>query len=235
MKLTIITATYNAKGKIQKTLESVSKQTYRDYEVIIMDGCSQDTTIIEAEHYHNKIENLRIYCEPDKGVYDAMNKGIKLAKGEFIYFLNAGDILYSDDVFENIYKDLNSINLVYGNAYSYDEYGNVIVYREGCFDKYRLAKTNLCHQTVFYPAVLLKQYNFELKYKLFADWALNMCLWKKTKPIHKNIFVTLYENGGISATQRDALFESRQLLLIYNYLGLDVLLKLFVKKLNIWK
>ena len=103
MKLSIITINLNNKEGLQKTIESIVNQTFRDYEFIIIDGGSNDGSIDVIELYK---ENITYWIsEPDKGIYNAMNKGISIAKGEYYYFLNTGDRLISNDVLEKIFED----------------------------------------------------------------------------------------------------------------------------------
>jgi glycosyltransferase involved in cell wall biosynthesis len=115
MKVTIITATYNSSGTIKDTLESVANQTYKDIEHIIIDGLSSDETLEIIKEYPHV---ARVFSEKDKGIYDAMNKGISLATGDIIGILNSDDIFASDDILENIesiFGKNDSIDAVYGN------------------------------------------------------------------------------------------------------------------------
>lgn len=235
MKITIITATYNVEGSLSMTLNSISEQTFRDYEVIIIDGDSRDNTIGVAQSYINKIVKISIFSEPDAGVYDAMNKGIKLAKGDYIYFLNAGDILFDKNVLSNVACYLDGDTLVYGNAYSLDSNGKITPYRIGEFNKYRLAHTNICHQTIFYPRLYIEKHLFDLKYKLFADWETNMFFWNRCKHNFIDTSIAIYENGGMSVTQTDKLFKKDQVKLIYKHLGLDSILYLTLRRILSWK
>ena len=91
MRISIITVTYNAEATIERTLESVAQQTYPDVEHLIIDGASKDRTLEIANRYPHAI----VYSEPDHGLYDAMNKGLKRATGDYLCFLNAGDKLHS--------------------------------------------------------------------------------------------------------------------------------------------
>lgn len=235
MKISIITATYNVERSLPMTLNSISEQTFNDYEVIIVDGNSSDSTVSVAESYKGKVNDIRIYSEPDQGVYDAMNKGIKLAKGEYLYFLNAGDILYDKEVLSHISKYLIEDLLVYGNAVCMNSKGNEIPYKVGLFNKYRLAYTNICHQAIFYPKEIVCAHLFNLNYRLFADWEMNMYLWNKTNTIFIDTDITIYENGGISATQTDKAFSHDQIKLILKHLGIDSIVFLVLRKFFKWK
>lgn len=118
-KISIITVTYNADSCLEKTIQSVIEQTYKNIEYIIIDGASKDNTINLIKKYSNHI-NLWI-SEPDKGLYDAMNKGIKFATGDWIFFINAGDIFVSPDVLSLIFGDKSyNADIIYGDAIEYD-------------------------------------------------------------------------------------------------------------------
>lgn len=233
--ISIITVTFNTGDKLVATLDSVCSQSFQDYEVVIVDGCSKDNTLDIARSYQAKLAKLSIYSEPDKGIYDAMNKGVRLAKGEYVYFLNSGDLLYDKDVLANVARQLSGGNLVYGNAITQNEAGEPKPYRVGEFSKYRLAHTNICHQTIFYPRETLLAHPFNLQYRLFADWDVNMQLWKKVRFSYTNQDVVLYEGGGASDVQKDIAFKNDQLRLITKYLGIDAIGYLILRKLNIWR
>lgn len=236
MVLSIIMVTYNAENAVKSTLDSVAMQNFNDYEVLVIDGCSKDNTIDIVKSYGGKIQNLRFYSEPDKGIYDAMNKGVEQAEGEYIYFLNAGDILYDGSVLSSIAGTLDGERVVFGNAITLDvKTGQEIPYRIGEFSKYRLAYTNICHQTIFYPRKALAGHRYNLKYRLFADWALNLELWRSIGFKYVNKSIVLYENGGVSATQEDKIFASEQKRLILKNLGLDAIVYLVLKRVFRWK
>ena len=103
MKLSIITVTYNSEKTLRDTIESVLSQTYTDYEYIIVDGASKDNTINIVKEYEPKFEGrMRWISEPDKGIYDAMNKGIKMSTGDVVSIINSDDFYHRKDIFEKI-------------------------------------------------------------------------------------------------------------------------------------
>lgn len=103
MKLSIITVTYNSEKTLRDTIESVLSQTYTDYEYIIVDGASKDNTINIVKEYEPKFEGrMRWISEPDKGIYDAMNKGIKMSTGDVVGIINSDDFYHRKDIFEKI-------------------------------------------------------------------------------------------------------------------------------------
>lgn len=108
--ITIITVTYNAASMLQRTLDSVSRQTYSSIEHLIIDGASKDETVAIAEAYKEKAAyEVIIQSEPDKGLYDAMNKGLHKATGDYLVFLNAGDTLHAEDTLETIVNKVESL------------------------------------------------------------------------------------------------------------------------------
>lgn len=115
-KISIITVCYNAENEIEKTIESVIKQTFNDFEYIIIDGSSTDSTLNIVNSYKSYIQ--QIISEPDKGIYDAMNKGIKMANGEWVIMMNAGDQFASNTVLDEIFSSYipDSIDFIYSDV-----------------------------------------------------------------------------------------------------------------------
>jgi glycosyltransferase involved in cell wall biosynthesis len=116
--LSIVIPTYNSEKTIERCLNSLTCQTYQDFEICIIDASSLDRTLEKIDEFQSKFQNLRVVSEADKGTYDAMNKGIDLAQGEWIYFLGSDDTIYDDNVFADIFgvsPDKNC-GIVYGNV-----------------------------------------------------------------------------------------------------------------------
>ncbi|MDB5005919.1 MAG: glycosyltransferase [Mucilaginibacter sp.] len=209
--ISIITIVYNADKRLEQTILSVIKQSYGKIEYIIIDGGSWDQTIDIIKKYENKISYWK--SEPDKGIYDAMNKGINVAKGEWIYFLGAGDILF--DVLHKITPAfINKNTIYYGDVYKLDE---LKVYN-GRFSGLKLAVKNICHQAIFYPRSVFKKFGYNLKYKMQADHDLNMRCFGDSDFIFKYIpvIISLYEGAGISAFNPDIAFFEDKLDIIKN-------------------
>ncbi|MGC3979002.1 MAG: glycosyltransferase [Paludibacteraceae bacterium] len=112
----IIIPTYNSASTLQKCLESVISQIFENYEVIIVNGVSNDKTLQLAHDFND--DRIRVLCEPDEGIYDAMNKGIKLAKGEWLYFSGSDDSLYDSSVLTNVFSLIMNakVDVVYGDV-----------------------------------------------------------------------------------------------------------------------
>ncbi len=121
MKITVITATYNSGKTVRDTLESVLRQSYQDYEYLIVDGASQDDTLEIVRSYEKKFAGrMRVVSEPDKGIYDAMNKGIHMATGEVVGLLNSDDFYTADDVLQHVadaFAKDKTLDAVYGDIH----------------------------------------------------------------------------------------------------------------------
>ncbi len=215
-KISVITVCYNAVDSIEETIKSVINQTYDNIEYIIIDGGSTDGTIDIIKRYSSHI-NYWI-SERDNGIYDAMNKGIAIASGSYMYFLNAGDTFYNEFVVDKLFKDKNSLCVVYGNVIRSN---NRVIYG-GKFSRFRLSYENICHQSIFYPAKVLKNFQFDTTFKILSDWALNMKLWKKYTFHFIDTIIANYEGGGVSEFKMDPSFNRLHRYLIWKNLGIDV-------------
>lgn len=169
IKITVITVCYNAVNEIKTTIESVINQTYSNVEYIIVDGGSTDGTIDIIREYESRI--TRWVSEPDRGIYDAMNKGIRIATGDYINFMNAGDCFVDNTILEQVSKRIpagRTIDIIYGNSYKHDklkkwkDYSHdfKVLHHHGAF----------CHQSGFIRTDYHKSNLFDLKYKYFADF-----------------------------------------------------------------
>jgi glycosyltransferase involved in cell wall biosynthesis len=208
MNFSIIICTYNSADKLPKTLKSVLSQTNNDFEVVIIDGLSNDGTIEVVKKYEEKFSgNLRWISEKDHGIYDAMNKGIDLSQGDWLYFIGAGDVLAYDDVFQKIASEIENqqCDVLYGNVKRGDS-GEVY---DGQFSSEKLIEKNISHQAIFYHRnVFEKLGKYDLRYPLLADWEFNM-RWMNDENI-KSKYIDLifakFELGGSSKTTFDKNF-----------------------------
>lgn len=216
MRFSIITVSYNADSTIRRTIESVLNQDFDSFEYIVVDGSSTDrTTDILAEYIVDA--RFKYYSEPDNGIYDAMNKGLRLASGDFLIFMGADDIFYNQQVLSSINNRIKHNDKVY--------YGNVILSKEnqvynGEFRKWEWGYQNICHQSIFYPLCVYKNYVYDERYKLVADWVYNLTLIKD----HVNfdfidVIVSVYNTDGISSIKNDNLFLKNRKQLIVDAVG----------------
>lgn len=202
MKVTVVTAVLNDAGHIEQTILSVISQTDIEIEYIIVDGGSKDGTLELIGKYKDKISLL--ISEPDRGVYDAMNKGIKYSTGDFVYFINSGDVLLNPSILSKIkleeLKEKNAI--IYGNVIV--AYGNIEALekpRPFFNSKMKFKGIGICHQSMFFPGELIRNEKYDLSYNIAADYDLAYRLWRKgTVFLYKDITIAKYDWGkGISS------------------------------------
>ena len=202
MKVTVVTAVLNDAGHIEQTILSVISQTDIEIEYIIVDGGSKDGTLELIGKYKDKISLL--ISESDRGVYDAMNKGIKYSTGDFVYFLNSGDVLLNPSILSKIkFEDVNVRNtIIYGNVVV--AYGNIEALekpRPFFNSKMKFKGIGICHQSMFFPGELIRNEKYDLSYNIAADYDLAYRLWRKgTEFLYRDITIAKYDWGkGISS------------------------------------
>ena len=200
MKISIITVCYNAVSSIQATIESVINQNFENIEYIIIDGGSTDGTIDVIRQYEDKISFW--ISEPDNGIYDAMNKGIARASGDYVNFMNAGDKLQSDETLAKIFnKYKNNADIIYGDTYYiYNDYK--LLFKPKPLNQITFTFP-ICHQSSFIKTALIKKCPYNTKYKSSADYDFFYNQYMNGKIFeYIPIVVSEYEaEAGISATQ----------------------------------
>lgn len=198
--ISIITVSYNAAETIEQTIFSVLDQNYEDYEYIIVDGGSTDGTVDIIKKYQDKI-TLWV-SEPDKGIYDAMNKGIRLAKGEWMNFMNSGDCYYSNETLIQVFKNcLGDLNIIYGGTFlSYDKNTPAKYLEPKKFESIKYS-IPFCHQSVFVKTKLLNEVGFDLEYKYSADYDFFLKIYKQKKYFYKMVSfpISIYDMNGVSS------------------------------------
>ena len=202
--ISIIIATYNSEATLEKALESVLQQKYQDWECIVIDGASKDKTLKIISEYECKDCRIHHISEPDRGIYDAFNKGWKLAKGEWIYYLGS-----DDELFPNALEDLITSS---GEAKAC--YGDMC-YKYKRKDKYKSSKNNLrlgemiSHQSLIMRRSLLFELGgFDEKFKICADYDLiQRCLLNKIEFLHVDTFVCKFNTEGLTGTRTENLKE----------------------------
>ena len=229
-KFSIITVTFNAGATLEDTIQSVITQSYRNLEYIIIDGGSKDRTLDIIERYRTHIH--AVVSEPDQGLYDAMNKGLKLATGDYICFLNAGDELHEDDtlllmvhsITENALPDV-----LYGETAIVDEEGHFLRMRrlsapERLTWKSFRSGMLVCHQAFFARRDLAEP--FDLKYRFSADFDWCIRIMKKSQALH-NTHLTLidYLNEGMTTRNRKASLKERFRIMCKHYGYISTILR----------
>lgn len=231
--VSIIIATYNAEPHLGECLQSIMNQVEKNIEIVIVDGGSDDDTIKIIGQFNNG--NITWKSEPDNGIYDAMNKGIKMAKGRWLYFLGSDDrLLQGFSEMASRLKDDDTI--YYGNTQPFYRGDKKPDYEllSGEFSNYRLAKYCVNHQAILYPAKVFQQYKYDLKYKVFADYALSLKLWGN--PDFKKQFypidIARYNMTGFSSTIIDEVFKRDKPALIKESMGWLMYARFILKR---WK
>jgi len=165
--ISIVTVVYNAEKEIERTIKSVINQTYSNIEYIIIDGKSTDNTVNIIKKYEKYISVW--ISEKDKGLYDAMNKGAKLAKGDFIIFLNAGDKFISNTILEKVAKQIKKEKVYFTRAKVVGKNINWLYPSKDVNIKKWIKKYLPNHQSMLFPKKFYKNYKYDLKLKTTAD------------------------------------------------------------------
>ncbi len=217
---TLIIVVFDGERTIQKAIDSILYQSYKNYELLIIDGLSSDSTIEIIRGNALKDSRIKFISEKDYGIYDAMNKAIQMAKGEWLYFLGCDDYMYNEYVLERIFIEINAghYEIVYGNVILMPEnkcYG-------GEFSKDDLLFKNISHQSIFYNAIVFKKVGlYNKKYAIQADWDFNIRCYQSTDIAHHyaDLIVAYFEKGGASSKE-DIKFRR------------EVIVPLFVEKIK---
>ena len=223
-KFSIITVTYNAGKVLEDTIQSVVFQTYRNVEYIIVDGGSKDNTLEIAEKYRDRIS--KVISEPDKGLYDAMNKGIRLATGDYLFFLNAGDELHENETLQKLVHTLKGKELpdvIYGETAIVDEEGHFLHMRRLSAPDTLTWKSFkqgmlVCHQAFIARRELAINDLYDLRYRFSADFDWCIRIMKKAKCLH-NTRLTLidYLKEGMTTRNHKASLKERFRIMAKHY------------------
>ncbi len=220
--LSVITVTYNAGKTLERTLKSVREQTYPYVEHIIVDGKSKDNTVALIQLYENP--KLKWISEPDSGLYDAMNKAVTMATGDYLCFLNAGDMFFLAETVEkmmNSFQPSSAPDILYGET--------AIVDNNGTFLRMRRLKAPetlswesfkqgmlVCHQAFVVKRTLFEPYDLNYRFSADVDWCIR--LMKKSRRIH-NTHLTLinYLDEGVTTANRKASLKERYRIMVKYY------------------
>jgi glycosyltransferase involved in cell wall biosynthesis len=219
-QISIVTVVLNAAPTLERAIQSVVNQKPGSFEYVIIDGGSTDGSLDILGRYAARIDYW--HSEPDQGLYDAMNKGVRAAKGKWILFLGADDVLTAD--LREIAALLQDEATVY--------YGDVYMVRrqvlyDGPFTAYKIMFKNICQQAIFYPRGAFEVYSFDRRYKLWADHALNIALYgdRRFRFAYIDKQICLYNDAtGASSHTEDATFQADRPALIRMHLPLSLFL-----------
>jgi glycosyltransferase involved in cell wall biosynthesis len=224
-RISIIIVTYNAAAHLQKCLNSIYSQQYLAIDIIVVDGKSTDGTIEILKNNTTRIHTW--ISEKDSGIYDAMNKALKYITGNWVYFLGSDDELRPD--FSKLTDALTDVNTIY--------YANVIhngIKRSEEVSPYYMAKVGIYHQAIIYPSAIFKKRQYNLKYRIAADYALNMQCFKDStfQYIYRDYIICNYNHTGISSTVVDQPFENDKAKLILTNFGFKIWARFMFRKLK---
>ena len=214
--LSIIIPTLNASGTLVRCLESIVGQTFKNYEILIIDSLSTDETLQIVGDYQSNYSKTKVISDAETGIYDGMNKGIDMAEGKWLYFMGSDDSLYDPTTLEQFveYSRYKDVDVLYGNVFSTRFDG---IY-DGEFTFFKLERKNLCHQSIFFKKRVFKEIGkFDLKYKAHADWDHNI-RWFFSSKISKSyidLIVANYADGGYSSKNIDEAFQKDRALKIF--------------------
>lgn len=219
MKLSIITINRNNAAGLEATMQSVLNQTCCEFQYVIIDGASSDSSIELIRSYADKFgSRLKWISEPDKGIYNAMNKGIRMASGEYVQFLNSGDRLASNGVTEKMYKALENNgypSILYGNMLKDMPYG---ILRDRCFAGQDITflgfyNGTLNHSPAYIRKTLFDKYGFyDESLKIVSDWKwfMQAIVYGNEKPIYVDLDVVRFDMTGISESNKALAEEERK-------------------------
>ena len=203
--ISIIVVSLNTKKEFLKTIKSIQKQDYKNYEVIVVDGKSTDGTVQEIKKLKDK--KVKYIIQKDNGIYDAMNKGIKISLGKWIIFMNSGDLFYKNNVLNNfLSENVKNYEIVYGNTVVSAKNLKYIV-NSKTFDHKTLLMP-FCHQSVFVKSDILKKRNFSLIYRFSSDFDFFYYSYLSGKKFYKiDSIISKVKSSGLSDKNRQMVFN----------------------------
>lgn len=210
-KLSVITIVYNNVKDIERTMLSILNQTYSNIEYIVIDGASNDGTLEIIKKYENRI--VKLISEKDKGIYDAMNKGLALATGDYVLFMNSGDEIYELETVEKIFATAPNADIYYGETEMYDENWNSLGRRRHQAPEYFNWESfkygmSISHQAIYIKRSLTEPYNLQYKYSADIDWIIKIAK-KASSIVNTHLYVAKYLVGGMSKKKHHESLKER--------------------------
>ncbi len=218
--VSIITVVYNANDALEATIKSVLAQTNSSYEYIIIDGKSTDGTVEVIKKYQQQIAYW--ISEKDNGLYDAMNKALYVAKGKYVWFMNAGDLIYDNQVIEHLQKLYTAdVDVFYGETVMIDSEGNVLGDRrlkapEVLTYKSLAMGMVVCHQSFIAKRECCDYYNIDFKIAADIEWMINT-LKHSNKIVNTHQYITRFKDDGLSKNNIVKSLKERFKIMIHHY------------------
>jgi glycosyltransferase involved in cell wall biosynthesis len=209
-KLTVITIVYNNVRDIERTVLSVLNQSYANIEYLLIDGASNDGTLEILKQYEGRIGKL--VSEQDKGIYDAMNKGLSMATGDYVLFMNSGDEIYASDTVEKIFATEPDADIYYGETEMFDESWNSLGQRRHQAPEHFTWRDfkfgmSISHQAIYIRRTLTEPYDLNYQLSSDIDWIIKASK-KAKKIVNVRMYVAKYLVGGMSKKKhRQSLME----------------------------
>lgn len=215
-KVSIIIATYNAEKTIVKALQSVEKQSFQDWECLIIDGKSSDNTLNDVKCFVDKDDRFRVFSESDKGVYDAFNKGWKKACGEWIYYLGSDDELLQDGI-KSLIEYSDGADLVYGGIKMKYRSGRMKEKQPSFWEKVMPFSLPASHQAIIMKRDAIERLGgYDLKYRILADYELiNHAFYVGMKANRCPAIIAVFSLGGLSTDNIASMTERYRILVKY--------------------
>ena len=205
MIVTIITVCRNHAQELERTIRSVESQTWQEREYLVIDGASTDDTLDVIKAHEASI--TRWVSEPDQGIYDAMNKGVRMAQGEWVIFMNAGDTFASDDTLQRVFGSPQNADVIYGDVIK----GELVKKAEAPRNAHRMF---YCHQSAFVRTRCLREFPFDIRHRMSADFKQVKQLYLSGKTFLQLDFpVANFDTQGVSNRNRSAgLYDNIQVI-----------------------
>lgn len=210
-KLSVVTIVYNNVKDIERTLLSVLNQTYQNIEYIVIDGGSADGTQDVIKKY---AAQLACYVsERDKGIYDAMNKGLALATGDYVLFMNSGDELYNEETVTDVFETGTTADIYYGETEMYNHKWESLGQRRHCAPETFTWRSfrhgmSVSHQAIYIKRALIEPFDLKYKYSADIDWIIKSAK-KASSIVNTHMYVAKYLVGGISKKKHFASLKER--------------------------
>lgn len=234
-KLSIVTICYNNKKELKKTISSVISQAFKDYEYIIIDGGSNDGSVEIIKEYEKYIDFW--VSEPDKGIYNAMNKGLVHCNSEWVYFLNSGDVFYNNEVLANIDFDgaSDKVGAIYGRYKFYSRYNELIlneVTHPFIESKRKYRSMGFSHQSVFVRTKLAQEIGFNENFKLCADYNMMMQIYKTGNDFKRDNTIIAMCDGRGGASYKNRALQDKETAIVCGCQD-DIIIILYLWLINV--